>query len=264
MKRLPAFVVGLATALAVSCGGESTPEASLTLAADLSQPPPGTDAGSALQQTVDILKERARLYGVEDSEITADGNGTISVTLKGITDDSATELMTRTGALSFKRETITSDGLVVCKTLQGEEFGVRPQNVNQDPTSGSLARCFALDKLGEPEWVDAEVADETGSATRLGVSHIEHGSWSLADGGTSLSVRFTPNGSDILERVTALLAGYHLGIFLDGQLIAAPRIQRAITDGKPIISGFQPDTARILAAVLNTNPLPVPVAPARQ
>jgi len=263
VKRLLAVALGIALALAVSCGGKSTPEASLTLKADLSQLPAGTDAASAVQESVDILVERAKRYGVEDPQITAAGD-TISVTLKGIDGDSAAELMTRTGILTFKRERIAANGLVVCKTLQGEEFGVPPRNVNQDPTSGSLARCFASDKLGEPEWVDAEVADVTGSSTRLGMSHVEQGSWSLTDGDMSLSVRFTPKGSDILERVTGPLAGYHLGIFLDGQLIAAPRIQRAITDGSPIISGFQPEAARILAAVLNTNPLPVPLAPARQ
>jgi len=263
VKRLLAPVVGLALALAVSCGGKSMPEASLTLTADLSQLPAGTDAASAVQETVEILLDRANRYGVKGPQITADGD-TISVALKGITGDSAGELMTRTGILDFKREKIAANGLVVCKTLQGEEFGVPPRNVNPDPTSGSLARCFASDKLGEPEWVDAEVVDGTGAATRLGVSHVEHGSWSLTDGDTSLSVRFTPRGSDILKRVTGPLAGYHLGIFLDGRLIAAPRIQRAITDGSPIISGFQPETARILAAVLNTNPLPVPLAPARQ
>jgi preprotein translocase subunit SecD len=43
--------------------------------------------------------------------------------------------------------------------------------------------------------------------------------------------------------------------------VAAPRIQRdSVTDGNALISGFQPENARILAAILNSGPLPLPLA----
>jgi len=93
---------------------------------------------------------------------------------------------------------------------------------------------------------------------RLTPEHVDPGSWQLQDNETALAVRFTPEGSDLLELITGALAGYHLGIFVDGELVAAPRIQRAITDGTPVISGF-PSQSPILAAVLNTAPLPVPL-----
>ena len=254
---LPALT--LVIVFALSCEGGSDPEATLTLTADLSQLPTSTDQDEALGDAADILRQRAELYGIVDPQIALGGN-TISVTLKGVEADAARQLMTRTGSLEFKRPRVSTDGLVVCKTPQGEEFGVPPQNVNPDDVSGSLARCFSLDKLGEPVWVDADVSDD-GAVTRLTPEHVDPGSWQLQDNETALAVRFTPEGSDLLELITGALAGYHLGIFVDGELVAAPRIQRAITDGAPVISGFPQSEAAILAAVLNTAPLPVPLAP---
>src|SRR6185503_9074076 len=50
------------------------------------------------------------------------------------------------------------------------------------------------------------------------------------------------------------------GIFLDGQLISAPTVQQAITDGTAIISGnFSVDDAKALATRLNSGALPVPI-----
>src|SRR6185503_257817 len=50
------------------------------------------------------------------------------------------------------------------------------------------------------------------------------------------------------------------GIFLDGQLISAPTVQQAITDGTAIISGnFSVQQAKELATRLNSGALPVPI-----
>lgn len=253
---LPAFALVLL--LALSCGGGGEPTASLTLTADLSQLPAGSDADEALGDAAEVLRRRAELFGITEPEITLGGD-TISVTLKGINQADALDLTTHRGVLEFKREQITTEGLVVCQTLQGEQFGVPPNNVNPDDASRSLARCFSLDKLGEPVWVDAEVQDETGAVVRLAANHVEPGSLEHSDDGTALSMTFTPDGSDILEDVTRILTGYHLGLFVDGVLVGAPRIQRAITDGTAVISGFPAGQARILAAVLNAPPLEVPL-----
>jgi preprotein translocase subunit SecD len=72
-------------------------------------------------------------------------------------------------------------------------------------------------------------------------------------------MRFTPDGRTLIETITRVLTGYHLGFFVDGRLVGAPRIQRAITDGTALISGFPAGQARILAAVLNTSPLQIPL-----
>ena len=254
------ILLGLALALlsALACGGEAEPTAKLILAADLSQVPPGTDPDEVLGEAADILRQRARNYGIAEPEVSIGGD-TIIVGLKGIDEAGALEFMTARGRLEFKREQITTDGLVVCRTLQGEEFGVQPQNVNPDPASRSLARCLSLDKLGEPIWVDAEVDGGDGTAVRLTQEHVERGSWVVRDDDRALSLRFTSDGGALLQTITSFLTGYHLGLFLDGELIAAPRIQRAITDGTAVVSGFPAGKARIFAAVLNAPPLPLPL-----
>ena len=260
MTRHLTLALTISLLLAFSCGGGGEPTASLTLTADLSQLSAGADPDEALGDAADILRQRAEHYGIMDPQITLGGD-TISVILKGVEDETALQLMARTGSLEFKREQVGENGIVACKTLQGEEFGVPPSNVNPDNASGSLARCISLDKLGEPIWIDAEVQDEAGAVIRLTRDHVEPGSWELRSDDTALAMTFTPDGSTLIEAVTRILVGYHLGIFVDGQLVAAPRIQRAITDGTPVISGFPPADARILAAVLNAPPLPVPLTP---
>jgi len=251
-------VLALALFAAVACGGEGEPTANLTLAADLSQVPPGTDPDEVLGEAADILRQRARNYGIAEPDISIGGD-TIMVSLKGIDEADALQLMTARGRLEFKREQITVDGLVVCRTIQGEEFGVQPQNVNPDPASRSLARCISLDRLGEPIWVDAEVDEGDGTAVRLTQEHVEQGSWAVRDNDSALSLRFTSDGQALLQTITNFLTGFHLGLFLDGELIAAPRIQRPITDGTAIVSGFPAGQARIFAAALNAPPLPLPL-----
>lgn len=255
---LPALAIILLAALA--CGGDGESETTtLILAADLSQAPAGIDPEETMGDAADILRQRAQNYGISEPEMTVGGD-TITITLAGISETDALELTTTRGVLEFKREQVTTDGLVVCKTIEGEEFGVFPQNVNPDEASRSLARCTSLDKLGEPVWVNAEVDQEDGTVTPLTQEQVEPDSWQARDDGGTLAMRFTPEGSDLIEVITGTLTGYHLGIFVDGELVGAPRIQRAITDGTAAISGFPDGRARVLAAVLNAPPLPVPLA----
>ena len=253
--------MALVALAALACsGGDSQPTAALTVTAELSQLPAGADPDQALSDAAETLRKRAGSYGVTEPQITIAGNS-ITLTLKGIDNDSARQLATQHGTLEFRREQITTDGLVVCQTPQGEQFGVPPQAVNPDDRSHSFARCISLDKLGEPVWVAAEVGDGSGGTTALTQDNVQPGGWELRNDNTAISVHFTPEGGDLLQRLTALLKGYHLGLFLDGELVAAPRIQRAITDGNPLISGFSAPRARVIAAVLNSPPLTVTLNP---
>ncbi len=261
MTRLLVFTpLALVALAALACGGGSQPTANLSLTADLSQLPAGADPNQALTDAAETLRNRAASYGIKDPQITL-GGSTISLALKGIDQDSAVQLATQQGVLEFKREEITTDGIVVCQTPQGERFGVPPQAVNPDDRSHSLARCLSADKLGEPIWVAAEVEHETGAPTELTQDHVEPGGWELRNDNTAISVHFTPDGGDLLQQITSALKGYHLGLFLDGVLVAAPRIQRAVTDGNPLISGFSAPKARVIAAVLNSPPLAVTLTP---
>lgn len=75
-----------------------------------------------------------------------------------------------------------------------------------------------------------------------------------------VSIVFTAEGGDLFERITREHTGESLAIFLDGELVSAPRINEPISGGRAIISGsFTPDEARDLAQNLNFGALPVPI-----
>jgi len=75
-----------------------------------------------------------------------------------------------------------------------------------------------------------------------------------------VSITFTKEGADLFEQITRDNTGEQLAIFLDGEVISAPRINEAISGGKAVISGgFTPDEARALTQNLNFGALPVPI-----
>ncbi len=75
-----------------------------------------------------------------------------------------------------------------------------------------------------------------------------------------VSVRFNAEGAKLFETITRNNVGESLGIFLDGELLSAPRINEPIPGGTAIISGgFTPDEAQALAQNLNFGALPVPI-----
>lgn len=76
-----------------------------------------------------------------------------------------------------------------------------------------------------------------------------------------VSIVFNSEGADLFEKITRENVGENLAIFLDGEMISAPRLNETITGGRAIISGgFTPEEARSLAQNLNFGALPVPIA----
>lgn len=75
-----------------------------------------------------------------------------------------------------------------------------------------------------------------------------------------VSIQFNDEGSQLFEDITRDNVGEQLAIFLDGELLSAPRINETIAGGSAIISGgFAPDEAKALAENLNFGALPVPI-----
>jgi preprotein translocase subunit SecD len=249
--RTAALALACIALLGAACGGGGgdSREVTITLQADTSRLEPGLSSAAFVDATAGVLRLRAEQYGLDAPLITFVGD-VVTITVKGIDSSTATQLFSRGGVLEFKQPKITPEGIVTCRTLSGEEFGVIPENVNPDPPSGELARCFSRDKLGTPVWEPATVPEGD-----LTAESVEPEGWELREDPPSLAATFTEPGAKVLETVTDSLTGYPLGIFLDGELISAPRIQRAITNGAAVISGFDLEQARIYAAVLNSGPL---------
>jgi preprotein translocase subunit SecD len=70
----------------------------------------------------------------------------------------------------------------------------------------------------------------------------------------------TPEGSRTFADYTSQNVGQFLGIVLDKQVISAPRVESAITEGSGIISGsFTLESANALAIQLRYGSLPIPL-----
>ncbi len=84
-------------------------------------------------------------------------------------------------------------------------------------------------------------------------------------GQIQISLVFDSEGADLFKDITERNVGKQVAIFLDGQVISAPVVQQAITDGRAVISGgFDLIEARLLSQRLNAGALPVPVELASQ
>ena len=251
-RFLPALAIAAAL-LNSACGGAGDPEVTVVLQADTSGLTPGLSSAALFDSTAATLRQRAQFYGLEDPEISA-VRDLFTITVKGVDEATAGELFSRRGLLEFRQPRVVGQGFVICRGADGAEFGVPPQNVNPDDASRSPARCFSRDKIGDPVWDPAAAGD-----AQLTDESVAAGGWTLREDVPFLSVRFTSDGAPLLETITRNLVGYPLGIFLDGELIAAPRIQRPITEAEAVISGFDLGRARLFHAVLNSGPLALPL-----
>lgn len=72
-----------------------------------------------------------------------------------------------------------------------------------------------------------------------------------------VALEFDSQGTEDFKNATTALVGEQLGICLDGEVISAPTVQQALTDGKATISGsFTYDTASTLANQIKSGSLP--------
>lgn len=75
-----------------------------------------------------------------------------------------------------------------------------------------------------------------------------------------VSIEFNSEGTKKFAQITQKNIGQPVAIVLDNNLVTAPVVQTAITDGKAVISGnFTVATAKTLAIELNAGTLPVPI-----
>lgn len=242
----------LATVLLLTgCGSSAT---TLRLHADVAGIDEAADRETAIQETLDILRQRVDRFGAGNAEITAEGE-TITVSLSGMDEEVARRLLLPRGVVEFRQPVLTDTGFVTCRDATGVEFSVHPLRVNADSTVGNRVRCFGEDQIGDPVWELTPTIFVQAQELTL-ADLIETGSWEIRSE-TSLAPQFNEAGSELLREVTEALVGYALGVFVDGELLGAPRIQRTITNGNPLISGFTELEARIRRAQFNVRPLPI-------
>lgn len=76
-----------------------------------------------------------------------------------------------------------------------------------------------------------------------------------------ISLEFNKEGEELFTELTKKNVGRQIAIYLDGQMISAPRVNEPIYSGEAVITGkFTTEEAKELATRLNSGALPVPVS----
>ncbi len=193
----------------------------------------------------DVIERRVNVFGVSEPIVQVEHGSFVSdskverlvVELPGVTDVSeAVAEIGKTPLLEFK---------LVGEMATSAKATVDENGVIQMDTEG----------LGQ-QYIDTGL---TGRYLQSAALEFSNARGSLSND-PIVSVTFNSEGADLFEQITRDHVGENLAIFLDGEVISAPRINEAIAGGRAIISGgFTPDEAKALATNLNFGALPVPI-----
>lgn len=190
-----------------------------------------SDKRSALDGIRDVIENRVNSFGVAEPSVYVSGSDKIVVELPGIKDvGDAINQIGETPILEFRLENTSP------------EIKVGADGAAQ---------------------VDAESAwKPTGlSGKQVKKATADISGQSLGGGAIVVRLEFDDEGKKLFSDITSQNLNKRLAIFLDGQIISAPEIQSAITDGIAIISGnFTATVAKELAQRLNSGALPVPIS----
>jgi preprotein translocase subunit SecD len=200
----------------------------------------------AIDQALEIIRNRIDQFGVAEPEITLQGTDQILVQLPGIKDPQrAINLIGQTALLEFKLVDEEGD---VDEALKGN---IPPGDMilyqrSVDPQTGAVRKIPFLLKektLMTGEFIkDARVSLEKG----FGETHV--------------AMEFTDVGAKLFEQITGANVKKRLAIILDNNVYSAPVIQERIAGGRAQITGrFTPEEANDLALVLRSGSLPAPV-----
>lgn len=206
----------------------------------------------------DVIERRINIFGVsepiiqvEESSFVADTKEQrLVVELPGVTDvEAAVAEIGRTPLLEFKlidREALAAqDAIESLASTSGLGVGVGNVEVNGESVS-------------ENPYIDTGLTGRYLSRAELIFGQPNQGG--LANEPV-VSIQFNDEGGDLFASITRDNVGEQLAIFLDGEMVSAPRINEPITGGSAIISGnFTATEARDLVQNLNFGALPLPIA----
>lgn len=188
----------------------------------------------------EVIERRINIFGVSEPNVQVEQSSIVAeqrshrliVELPGVTDvNEAIKEIGRTPLLEFKL--IDTEAIAAATSASGTAAEAPSPYVETGLTGRYLARAELV----------------FGQASGGGLSNEP-----------IVSVRFNDQGAELFERITSQNVGEQLAIFLDGEVISAPRINEAIAGGSAIISGgFTPEEARELVQNLNFGALPVPI-----
>ncbi len=125
----------------------------------------------------------------------------------------------------------------------------------------------AIKLIGETPFLDFREAEGVGTSTTFIQTNLDGRyvkgaqlTFNETTQAPQVAISFNDEGGGIFEQMTEKNVGNILGIFLDGELISAPRVQEKISGGQAVITGnFTLNEAKELVARFNAGALPAPI-----
>jgi len=185
-----------------------------------------TDKTSVINGLRDVIEKRVNLFGVAEPRVTVSRSGEnyrLNVELAGVKDvKEAIKQIGETPFLQFAEvKQVEVPATATSTATQAQEFA--PTNLNGRYVKGAQ---LTLSNLGMP----------------------------------LVSIEFDAEGAKIFEELTRNNVGKPLAIFLDNNLISAPRVDEVISGGRAQITGINDaKEAQILVERFNAGALPAPI-----
>lgn len=201
---------------------------SVVLKADMTKISEG-DRKDALNSLKDVIEKRVNLLGISEANVATSqykDDYRVIVELPGVTDTGkALDTVGKVAHLDFK--------------LEEEQ-----KNDESESAPEVALPSFKDTGLGGGDLRKASITFDPNSVTRS----------------PQIQLLFNADGTKKFREITSANIGKRLAIYLDDDILVAPVINSAITDGVAVITGqFSLDAAKSLVAQLNAGALPVPV-----
>lgn len=189
------------------------------------------DRQDALNAIRDIIERRVNSFGVSEPLVQVSGQDRIIIELPGIKNvNDAINQIGQTPTLEF-----------------------RTQNPNPPQATPNGQGQVTIDPLAS--WLPTGL-----SGKQLNKASVDIEQSRGLGNNIVVKLEFNAEGTKLFSQITSANLQKPIAIILDGQVISAPTVQSAITDGTAIITGnFTPEVAKELATRLNSGALPVPI-----
>lgn len=189
------------------------------------------DRADALNAIRDIIERRVNSFGVAEPQVAVTGQDRIIIELPGIKDvNEAIKQIGQTPYLEF-----------------------RTQNPKPPETNINNQGQITVDPLAD--WLPTGL-----SGKQLKKASVDFQQNKGLPNQPVVKLEFNDDGKKLFSEITSANIGKPVAILLDGQIISAPTVQNAITDGTAIISGdFNITQVKELVSRLNSGALPVPI-----
>lgn len=238
----------------------------LVYKADVSEIDEG-EVQSSMDSLRDVIERRINAFGVAEPNVQTESHSLgiegseerLVIELPGVTDlDEAVEIIGQTPLLEFKVEVAPEEQeriLAEIEALQSETV-----TVGEDGVVNLGDRTAALTALYDQMYVNTELTGKY-----LEKSQLQFSQGGIQNGGgfqsqPIIGLRFNSEGAKLFEEITRANVGKTIAIYLDNQLVSAPRVNAVIAGGDAIIEGnFTLEEAKETVGRLNSGALPIPI-----